>query len=127
VGLGGEADETMTAKVENDAAAYIRSLAALRERNSTWAEQAVRESVSVTDQEALELNVIDLTASNLDGLLEQIEVESIQTAAGSVTLRVVNAPHHEASMTFPERFPACHPGSEFRIYSVEHREYRHHR
>jgi membrane-bound serine protease (ClpP class) len=104
VGLGEEADETMSAKIENDAAAYIRSLAALRERNITWAEQAVRESVSVTDQEALELNVIDLVASNLDGLLEQIDGQSIGTATGSITLRVANAPRYEASMTFPERF-----------------------
>jgi membrane-bound serine protease (ClpP class) len=104
VGLGGEADETMTAKIENDAAAYIRSLAVLRERNASWAEQAVRESVSVTDQEALELNVIDLVASNLDGLLEQIDGQTFETAVGTVTLDVISAPRHEASMTFPERF-----------------------
>lgn len=104
VGLGGETDEVMNAKVENDAAAYIRSLAVLRERNVTWAEQAVRESVSATDQEALELNLIDLVAPNLGSLLEQIDGQTIQTTAGSLTLRVANAPRHEASMTFPERF-----------------------
>lgn len=104
VGLGGETDEVMNEKVENDAAAYIRSLAVLRQRNVAWAEQAVRESVSATDQEALELNLIDLVAPNLGSILEQIDGQTVQTAAGSVTLRVANAPRHEASMTFPERF-----------------------
>jgi membrane-bound serine protease (ClpP class) len=104
VGMGGEADEAMMAKVVNDAAAFIRSLAVLRERNAVWAEEAVRDGVSVTDQEALELNVIDLIAPNLDNLLQQIEGQTIQTTAGSVTLRVVDAPRHQADMTFPERF-----------------------
>ncbi|MCK5237199.1 MAG: hypothetical protein KAR06_09455, partial [Deltaproteobacteria bacterium] len=54
---GGEIDETMMAKVENDAAAYIKSIAEKKGRNAEWAEKAVRESVNITAEEALKLNV----------------------------------------------------------------------
>ncbi len=65
--------ETMEDKVVNDAAAYIRSIAESHGRNMEWAEKAVRESVSATEREALELNVIDLIASDLDDLLTQLD------------------------------------------------------
>jgi membrane-bound serine protease (ClpP class) len=65
--------ETMEDKVVNDAAAYIRSIAESHGRNMEWAEKAVRESVSATEREALELNVIDLIASDLDDLLAQLD------------------------------------------------------
>ncbi|TLY28271.1 MAG: nodulation protein NfeD, partial [Nitrospirae bacterium] len=54
---GGEMDAVMKAKVENDAAAYIKSIAEKRGRNAQWAEDAVRKSVSVTEREALSLKV----------------------------------------------------------------------
>jgi membrane-bound serine protease (ClpP class) len=57
---GGEMDATMKQKVENDAVAYIKSIAEQRGRNVVWAEDAVRKSVSVTEQEALKLKIIDL-------------------------------------------------------------------
>ncbi|HEX9285053.1 MAG TPA: hypothetical protein VF879_05225, partial [Nitrospirales bacterium] len=59
---GGEMDAVMKAKVENDATAYIKSIAEKRGRNVQWAEEAVRKSVSVTEREALSLKVIDLIA-----------------------------------------------------------------
>ncbi len=65
-------------KVINDAVAYIRGLAELRGRNADWAEEAVREAVNVSSSEALEKNIIDIRASNLEDLLEQangLEVE----------------------------------------------------
>jgi membrane-bound serine protease (ClpP class) len=105
VGMGGDdVDEVMTAKVVNDAAALIRSLAVMRERNASWAEQAVRESVSVTEQEALELNVVDVVAVSLDDLLRQLDGRMVTTTAGEVTLRVADAPRQEAPMTFTEQF-----------------------
>lgn len=104
VGLGGEEmDSVMADKVTNDAAATIRSLATLRGRNVEWIEQAVRESVSVTGEEALELNVIDFLARDLNHLLEQVQGQVITTAAGEVTLDVVNAPRVEAPMNFAEQ------------------------
>jgi membrane-bound serine protease (ClpP class) len=103
VGLGGgEADEVMVDKVVNDAAATIRTLAEQRGRNAAWAERAVRESVSITEKEALELGVIDIVARDLDHLLEQIQGRSVQTAAGEVVLDVLSAPRYEAPMNFAE-------------------------
>ncbi len=66
-------DKVMGEKVVNDMVAYTRSIAEKRGRNSEWAEKAIRESVSVTEKEALELNVIDLIAEDLDDLLEKID------------------------------------------------------
>lgn len=73
IGGGGEADETMMKKVANDAAAYARSLAQKRGRNQEWAEEAVRDGVSISAQEALDLAVIDLIAENRDDLLRQLD------------------------------------------------------
>jgi membrane-bound serine protease (ClpP class) len=68
-----EMDGTMAEKVVNDMVAYTKSIAEKRGRNSDWAEKAIRESVSVTEKEALELKVIDLIAEDLDDLLEKID------------------------------------------------------
>jgi membrane-bound serine protease (ClpP class) len=74
VGLGGqEIGDQMADKVTNDMAAYSSSIAAKRGRNAEWVEKAVRESVSITESEALEKNVIDLVADDLDDLLRQLE------------------------------------------------------
>jgi membrane-bound serine protease (ClpP class) len=64
---------TMTRKQINDAAAYIRGLAQLRGRNADWADQAVREAVSLSAQEALKLKVIDLIAADIPQLLKQLD------------------------------------------------------
>nr|MCU0557535.1 nodulation protein NfeD [Desulfobacterales bacterium] len=74
VGLGGkDMDGSMSEKVTNDMVAYACSIAAKRGRNVEWVEKAVRESVSITESEALKLNVIDLVAEDLDDLLRQLE------------------------------------------------------
>lgn len=65
--------QTMTPKRTNDAAAYIRGLAQLRGRNAEWADKAVREAVSLSAQEALKLNVIDVIAADLPQLLKQLD------------------------------------------------------
>ena len=104
VALGAEPqDPTLMDKSVNDAAAMIRTLAATRNRNAEWAEQAVRESVSVTEDEALDLNVIDLVARDLDHLLEQIHGQTVETATGPVTLDVVDAPRYQSPMTLIEQ------------------------
>lgn len=72
IGPGSQANDTMMEKVENDAAAYARSLAQERGRNADWAEKTVRESVSLSAEEALDLSVIDLLAGNADDLLKQL-------------------------------------------------------
>ncbi|MFC1967235.1 nodulation protein NfeD [Chloroflexota bacterium] len=72
-GSGEDIPGAMEEKVVNDAAAYIRSIAEAHGRNMEWAEKAVRESVSATEQEALELNIIDMVSPDLDALLQQID------------------------------------------------------
>ena len=72
VGPGSQANDTMMKKVENDAAAYARSLAQKRGRNADWAEKAVRESVSLSAEEAVDLSVVDMLADNTDQLLRQL-------------------------------------------------------
>jgi membrane-bound serine protease (ClpP class) len=73
-------------KAVHDAAAYIRGLAELRERNAEWAERAVREAVSLSASEALELKVIDLVATDLDDLLKQLNGRIIKLDGQTVTL-----------------------------------------
>ncbi len=74
VALGeGAIDETMKAKIENDAAAYIKAIAEKRGRNIQWAEKAVRESASLTEQEAIENGVIEFIAQDLNELIEIID------------------------------------------------------
>jgi membrane-bound serine protease (ClpP class) len=61
----------MTKKIMNDAIAYIRSLAEMRGRNVEWAELAVREAASLSSEQALSQQVIDIVATDIDDLLEQ--------------------------------------------------------
>ncbi len=77
----------MERKVVNDAVAYIRGLAEIRGRNADWAERAVREAVSLPAEAALEQNVIDAVAADLAALLHAIDGRTVETAAGTVTLR----------------------------------------
>ncbi len=70
---GGSESKTMTEKVTNDAVAFAKSIAQERGRNVDWAEKAVRESSSLTAQEALDQGVIDLIADNLPDLLKKLD------------------------------------------------------
>lgn len=83
---GGEMDTTMKEKVENDSAAYIKSIAEQRGRNVAWAEDAVRKSVSVTEQEALKLKIIDLVAEDLPDLLTQLHGRRVALPGGPLTM-----------------------------------------
>lgn len=74
------------AKAINDAIAYIRGLAELRGRNIEWAEAAVREAASLTASAALEANVIDFIASDLDELLAKANGLSVEVGQTAVTL-----------------------------------------
>jgi membrane-bound serine protease (ClpP class) len=79
VGLGGrDIGGTMAEKVTNDMVAQAKSIAEKRKRNAEWVEKAVRESVSVTETEALKANVIDIVANNIDDLIRQINGRKIE-------------------------------------------------
>ncbi|EKT4465433.1 nodulation protein NfeD [Pseudomonas putida] len=74
------ADDALARKQVNDAAAYIRGLAQLRGRNADWAEQAVREAVSLSASEALRIKVIDQVAHDLPELLAQLDGKTLVAA-----------------------------------------------
>jgi membrane-bound serine protease (ClpP class) len=78
----GKPTDTMTAKVTNDAVAFIRSLAELRGRNADWAEKAVRDASSLSSSGALQEHVIDLVARDPADLLRQIDGRTIEAANG---------------------------------------------
>jgi membrane-bound serine protease (ClpP class) len=104
---GGEQQmsDEMTQKVLNDAAAYIRGIATSRGRNADWAEKAVRESVSITDTEALQQNVIDIVSPTLDDLLTQLDGRKVNLIDGSeVTINTKNASINDLDMTWIEDF-----------------------
>ncbi|UCD10803.1 MAG: nodulation protein NfeD [Nitrospinaceae bacterium] len=98
---GGDGKETKTLekKVVNDAAAYIRSLAEARGRNAHWAEMSVRESVSISAEEAKRLAVIDLVASNLDALLLALDGREVAMESDTLVLKIKGLPvvHREMS------------------------------
>ena len=106
VAVGGQMDKDMLKKVENDAAAFARTLATERGRNAEWMEKAVRSSVSVTEREALKLKVIDLIADSVPDLLEKIDGRAVKTKRGLVTLETKNAPVKVIEIRFRDRFLA---------------------
>ncbi len=91
VNLGGGMDEEMKKKVENDAIAYAQGIAQKRGRNEEWAAQAVKESVSVTAEKALELHIIDVVASNLSELLSQVHGRKVTLESGVKELNTKDA------------------------------------
>jgi membrane-bound serine protease (ClpP class) len=91
VSIGGKMDKVTSQKAANDAAAYIRSLAERTNRNAGWAEDAVRKSVSVTEEEALRLKVIDLVSKDLDTLLADMDGRKVRTVTVDKVLRTAKA------------------------------------
>jgi membrane-bound serine protease (ClpP class) len=85
--IGGDIGE----KIENFTASLSKTIAKERGRNVEWAEKAVRQSVSVTEQEALQLKVIDVVASNVDDLLRQIDGRQVTIHGAPTVLHVANA------------------------------------
>lgn len=93
---GQDLPETMARKSENDAAALARSLAAGRgERAVAWADDAVREAVSATASEALDLGVVDIVADDLPDLLRQADGRTVTIGGGATTLDLTGAPVRE--------------------------------
>jgi membrane-bound serine protease (ClpP class) len=100
---GGEKDETMMAKVLNDAVAYARSIAHQRGRNVEWAERIVRESISTPASEALELKVIDLIAADEAALLAGLDGRRYLRAGEALTLHTKGAVLQPVEMSWRQR------------------------
>ena len=103
---GGQMDKEMSKKVENDAAAFARSIATERGRNVEWAERAVRSSVSATEREAVKLKVVDLVADSVPDLLAKIDGRVVKTPRGAVTLATKDAAVTPIAVGFRDRFLA---------------------
>jgi membrane-bound serine protease (ClpP class) len=91
-GMGKELDKTMDTKVVNDLVAFIKGIAEQRGRNVEWAEEAVRQSVSVTAEEALQLKVIDLIARDVDDLVAKLDGWPVHRKEGETKLALKGIP-----------------------------------
>ena len=78
-------------KIENDAAAYIRALAALHHRNADWAEKAVRQSINAPVDEAVQLGVVDFESRDLDTLLQDLDGREVAKGGHAYTLQTARA------------------------------------
>jgi membrane-bound serine protease (ClpP class) len=103
-GGGGDIPGTMSEKVLNDLTAYVRGIVNERGRNAKWVESTIRESVSATAKEALELNAIDVVAVTLPDLLDKIDGRKIKKNGSPVTIKTKNA-----------RVDTLHTGLRFKI------------
>jgi len=103
VSLQGMQDSVMMEKATNDAAAFIKTISEKRNRNVQWAEDAVRKSLSITENEALEQNVIDFVAKDLQELLELVDGKEVETSKGIKKLETKDAKAVHMSMSFSQR------------------------
>ncbi|MHB1319733.1 MAG: NfeD family protein [Anaerolineae bacterium] len=103
VPLGMEAGEVMDAKLTSDAVALAQSIASIRGRNVDWPARAVRENSSLLAAEAVEANVVDLLAADLDDLLEQVDGREVTVAGARWTLHTAEADRHVMPMRWSER------------------------
>ena len=104
VNMQGGMDSVMSEKVTNDAAAFIRSIAAKRNRNLEWAEDAVRKSIAISAGEAILKHVVDLIAFSDKDLLNQVDGKQIKLNSGIVTLHTKNAPVQIFGMSALDKF-----------------------
>ncbi len=104
VQMGQKIDKEMESKILNDTVAYIKTIAKQRGRNAKWAERAVRESVSVTEEEALRLGVIDLVSPSLEDLLNRVDGRRVEISPGNVvTLKAKGLEIRTLKMSFRDR------------------------
>ena len=118
---GGKLDDVMKAKMENDAAALMRSVAAKRGRNVDVAESAVRASKSFTEQEALSQHLIDYVASSEEDLFRQIDGKTFKRFNGeTTTLKLTGQPVVSFEMTLKEHILAylMNPNIAFLLLAI---------
>lgn len=105
VSLGeGKESKTMSEKIVNDTVSYIKTTAKARGRNVDWAEQAVRKSVSITEEEAVKLNVVDFISPNLQDLLTKIDGKILKFDGITRTLLTKGIQPRSVQMSWRYRF-----------------------
>jgi membrane-bound serine protease (ClpP class) len=92
------------AKVLNDAVTRVRNLASMHGRNADWAEQAVRNSVNINAEQAVQLHVADLEANDIPSLLNQIDGRSVPRTNGTLVIHSANAVNDDNPMPFWQVF-----------------------
>lgn len=97
-------DRTLMEKITNDAVANIRAMARRHGRNADWAEKAVRQAVSIPEDEAVKLNVVNFIADDINDLLRKLDGRTVETARGPATLRTARARIVDHGMDLTERF-----------------------
>ena len=101
---GGDIQGDLRLKAENDAVAQITKIAKARGRNERWAEDAVRNSVSIRDDQAVQLKVVDLVARDLPDLLTQIDGRTVDVHGQPVILATKTAAIDDDGMNAFETF-----------------------
>lgn len=99
-----EQREPMDEKILNDTVAWVTTIAKTRGRNEAWAKQAVTESVSATDTEAVAQHIVDLIARDLPDLLAQMDTRVVEVAGVKVELRTADADVVSLPMSTRQRF-----------------------
>ena len=117
---GAEVDSVMKEKATNDAAAYIKSIASKRGRNAEWAEKAVRESISETEYDALELGAIDLVATDLRDLLDKCDGKKVPLPSGERILATKDIPVRRINIGLRDRIleVISNPNIAYILYAI---------
>ena len=102
--FSGEPNPVLEKKAENYAVSFIEAIAEQRGRNVAWAQEAVRDSASITAEAALEKKVIDLVAPTRDKLLEAIDGRTVRLRGEDVRLVTARPEYNEIEMTLQQRF-----------------------
>lgn len=99
-----EADKAMQEKITSDAVANLQAMARRRGRNAEWAEKAVREAVSITEEEAVRLGVVEFVAEDFGDLLRKLDGRTADTDLGPKVLRTSRARVTDGAKDITERF-----------------------
>jgi membrane-bound serine protease (ClpP class) len=107
-------------KITNDAAAYIKTIALGRGRNAAWADSAVRWSVSITEQEALAKQVIDLVAGDVNALLDSLDGKEVEAAGVKRVLHTKGSALINLTMNARESFlhAVAHPNIAYVLFLI---------
>jgi len=120
VSIGKKMDREMKKKVTNDAVAYIESIAQARNRNVEWARDAVRKSLSVSAEDALEEGIIDIIATDIDDLLKKIDGIEIEIKGETKIIDLKDVHIEKIRLSFRENFlnRISNPNIAFILFTV---------
>jgi membrane-bound serine protease (ClpP class) len=106
IGGAGKEDKTLMEKAVNDTVAFVKNIAKTRGRNAEWAEKAVVKSVSITEDEAIRLNVVDFISPDLQSLLGSLDGKTVKLDGGTRTLQTKGVQPKPIQMSWREKLLA---------------------